>query len=85
MGRNKREYTNESTQAQMLRFQRYEYFGIPYTVFDGDGCGDPDKQDCLDEAHLLIFQGKELPQELEDKLYKYGLGVGRRDNKLYDK
>lgn len=76
----KRFHTFEREQEQLLRFQRYEYFGIPFGQFDGDPPDDYEKQSYLDEAHHLIFLGKELPQELEDKLYKYGLGVGRREN-----
>lgn len=69
-----------------LRLQRYDYFGIPYGGFDGwnshsEGIfiSEEHKRVCEDaeQARMLILQELELPQELEDRLYKY-----KQDNLL---
>ena len=84
MSKQKRFHTYEYEQEQLLKWQRLEYFGIPIGQFDEGLVLDYEKQSYINNAHLYIMLGEELPQEIEDKLYEYGLGVGPRNNLPYD-
>lgn len=65
------------TQAQMeqqtLKFQQYEYYGIPYDYFDGaEGEGYKSQKDVdREKARLLILSGKEIPEDLATRLLQY--------------
>lgn len=57
---------------QEKKFQLYDYYGIPYGIFDESG---DDIMGSVEEdrakAKLLIMQGLEIPHELECRLLQY--------------
>ena len=67
----------EQTQEQILitenREKLYEYYGIPYGIFDNS---DKNKKDIKIEkdrtiAQILIMRGEKIPQDLEKRLLMY--------------
>lgn len=66
--------TNEQAKAQQIKFERYEYYGIPYGNFDankqGEGIRSKREKD-REQARMLIMRGEKVPKELEDRLFGY--------------
>lgn len=64
--------TEEQITETERRENLYDYYGIPYGIFDGD-----EKVDSIEiekdrtEAQILIMQGKEIPKDLEERLLRY--------------
>ncbi len=67
----------EQTKEQILvtenREKLYEYYGIPYGIFDNS---DKNKKDIKIEkdrttAQILIMKGEKIPQDLEERLLMY--------------
>ena len=64
--------TEEQIAETERRENLYDYYGIPYGIFDGD-----EKEDSTEiekdrtEAQILIMQGKEIPKDLEERLLRY--------------
>lgn len=64
--------TEEQITETERRENLYDYYGIPYGIFDGD-----EKDDSIEiekdrtEAQILIMQGKEIPKDLEERLLRY--------------
>ena len=70
------------------RLQRYDYFDIPYGKFDEQNSYEESPfinkehkkiYEDTEQARLLILQDLEIPQELENRLYKY------KQNNLFEK
>ena len=51
------------------KFKKYDYYGIPYGIFDEDKISVMEKD--RSEAILLIAQGLPLPKDLEERLLSY--------------
>ena len=51
----------------------YEYYGIPYGVIDGSEKEEKDIEIEKDRttAQILIMQGKEIPEDLKNRLLQY--------------
>lgn len=66
--------TNEQVKAQQIKFERYDYYGIPYGQFDtlenGEGHWSKKEKD-REEARLLIMKGESIPKDLENRLLQY--------------
>lgn len=66
--------TQEQVKEQTLKFEQYDYYGIPYGSFDASEEGEgfkSQKEIDREKARLLIMQGKSIPKELADKLISY--------------
>lgn len=64
--------TDEQIAETERREKLYDYYGIPYGVFDGE-----EEIEFIEiekdrtEAQILIMQGKEIPKDLEERLLRY--------------
>lgn len=65
--------TDEQIAETDRREKLYDYYGIPYGVFDGEKKNIEESEIEKDrtEAQILIMQGKEIPHDLEKRLLKY--------------
>lgn len=64
--------TQEQLKVQETIFEQYEYYGIPYGIFDGSDETDADIIEMdREEAKLLIMRGEEIPPDLAAKLLEY--------------
>ncbi len=63
------EQTDQQISEMEAKFKKYEYYGIPYGVFDEDESTQVEKD--RSEAILLIAQGLPIPKDLEDRLLSY--------------
>lgn len=66
--------TQEQVKDQQLKFQKYDYYGIPYGYFDTseEGEGYKSKKEIdREKARLLILSGKNIPKDLEIRLLQY--------------
>jgi len=65
------ERTQEQIEKQERKIQLYEYYGIPYGVFD-DGQDSVSQKD-IDraQADLLIEAGRPIPVDLAERLLEY--------------
>ena len=66
--------TEDYIQAQQKKFEAYDYYGIPYGIFDGKEESMPmqsQREKDIEDARMLILEGKQLPQELEIRLLHY--------------
>lgn len=66
--------TKEQQKFQDDKFKLYEMYGIPYGYIDNDRLGEQygsEKDDDRELARMLIMMGKELPDELKERLLKY--------------
>ena len=64
--------TEEQIAETERRENLYEYYGIPYGVFDGEEKVDSNEiEKDRTEAQILIMQGKEIPKDLEERLLRY--------------
>ena len=50
------------------RIRKFEYYGIPYNCFDE---GDGEIEKLWDEASMFIMMGKDIPEDMEEKLLKF--------------
>lgn len=60
--------------AQKRKFEAYDYYGIPYGIFDGndDNSIEQSKREKdIEDARILIMEGKSLPKDLELRLLAY--------------
>ena len=65
-----KERTQEDIMEQERRFKLYEYYGIPYGIFD-DVDEKSDVEADREWARHLIMQGLDIPKELEERVLKY--------------
>mgnify|MGYP003315363815 FL=1 len=63
--------TNEQVKAQQIKFERYDYYGIPYGQFDTLENEEGHKEKDREEARLLIMKGESIPKDLENRLLQY--------------
>ena len=64
--------TEEQIAETERREKLYDYYGIPYGIFDGDENVDSiEIEKDRTEAQILIMQGKEIPKDLEERLLRY--------------
>ena len=66
--------TQEQIQAQELKFQQYNYYGIPYGYFDSVTESDifvSQKERDRKTARLLILEKKTIPPDLAKRLLEY--------------
>ena len=70
MARISRPQTEKEIEAQEARELQYDFFGIPHDIFDGDEHDDQRDKD-YEEAHYLIMVGKQLPEDLKERLLIY--------------
>lgn len=71
-----KEDREKSAQQSKLRFELYDYYGIPYGGFDTDGdAGEglflSEKQQDRERARTLILGMQGIPKELANRLLKY--------------
>lgn len=64
-----RKPTQEKINERNRREKLYEYYGIPYNVFDSE----EDKEIVIywAKAATMIIKGKEIPKDLESILLRY--------------
>jgi hypothetical protein len=64
----------EATKEELLEQKRIEklyiYYGLPYRVFDEAPIPKDVEMD-WSKASLLITQGKPIPKDLEERLFRY--------------
>jgi hypothetical protein len=67
-------HSREATKEELLEQQRiatqFQYYGLPYMVFDGPAIPIEVEKD-WSKASLLIIQGKPIPKALAKRLLKY--------------
>ena len=65
--------TEQQKMFEKRKFERYDYYGIPYGMLDGDTDEGTrtDREEDIEKARLLIMQGEEIPKELADRLLMY--------------
>lgn len=66
--------TEEQVRAQQLKFEKYDYYGIPYGNFDTEECGEGNiskKENDREQARMFIMTGKRIPKDLEIRLLQY--------------
>jgi hypothetical protein len=66
--------TEEQIKEQELKFEQYDYYGIPYGIFDdsNDGEGNLTKKDIdREKARLLIMKREIIPDDLKVRLLQY--------------
>lgn len=61
-------YTKEGLQLEQLRFQRLQELGIERHDFSSNGSNYTDDEK---EAIRLIYENKEVPKELADRIKEY--------------
>jgi hypothetical protein len=66
--------TKEQVVVQQKKFEKYNYYGIPYGDFDtskdGEGYSSEEEID-REKARLLIMKNEKIPKDLEIRLLKY--------------
>lgn len=64
--------TKEQIEETERREKLYDYYGIPYGIFDGTEheINNEIEKDRT-EAQILIMKGEEIPKTLEERLLKY--------------
>lgn len=65
--------TPEQIEDMEKKFALYEYYGIPYAMFDEIKTDDIIEKDRM-KAILMIMQGIAIPKDLEERLLKYKEG-----------
>jgi hypothetical protein len=62
--------TEKEIELNIKRQELSEYYGVPFGVFDSY---DEDKQESEDKAkaQALILEGKEIPDDLKERLLQY--------------
>ena len=66
--------TDEQQAQQKRKFDLYDEYGIPYGIFDGTHVGEQfrsQKDKDRDAARILIMQGKDIPEDLKERLLSY--------------
>lgn len=66
--------TPEQIEQQNRKFRTFEYYGIPYGIFDGSDKGEGHKTQRdkdIELARILIIKGESLPKDLEQRLLQY--------------
>lgn len=65
-----RRQTDEEIIARNRLFEAYEYYGIPYGVFDSTRTPENVEKD-WSRAVALLAKKEKIPKELENRLLKY--------------
>ena len=66
--------TQEYILAQKKKFEAYDYYGIPYGIFDNNDESmlvQSQREKDIEDARLLILEGKQLPEELGNRILNY--------------
>jgi hypothetical protein len=66
--------TEEQAFAQQKKFERYDYYGIPYGDFDTSKNGEgytSDEEIDREKARILIMNNEIIPKDLEIRLLRY--------------
>lgn len=67
--------TQRQVQFQQYKFQQYDYYGIPYGMFDasneGEGHQTTQRDKDIEEARLFINSQQPLPSDLKERLLKH--------------
>lgn len=75
-----KEQTSEQIKKQTEKFRLYDYYGIPYGIFDESQITENNKiESDREKARLMIMKGEDIPKELAEQLLKY-----KKEN-LYNK
>lgn len=64
----------DKIELQDYKFSMYDLYGIPYGILDGEQDGEgniTEKERDYDKARILIMQGKDLPEDLKQRLLQY--------------
>lgn len=59
------------SELEKIQIKKLEALGIEVDVFDDDEPYDVQREKDVSEATLLVLQGKEVPEELEERLLEY--------------
>ena len=67
-----KEQTPEQIKKQNEKFRLYDYYGIPYGIFDESETIENNKiESDREKARLMIMKGEDIPKELAEQLLKY--------------
>lgn len=72
--------TKEEVERRIRIHKMYDYYGIPYGIFDEHRDWSMSMEKDWNEAIILISEDKVIPKDLEERLLQYKLRLTEANN-----